>query len=600
MRFEMLPRRFYSKSNLLVLRVFLVCAVLLFVGSSIAQAQPSTTRDSVTQLPQMDAAAAKVVEVSRVFDPWISDAGKINFLPQLDDTVVPVPKFEYHLMARPLLRLLPLRPIPPAKMGHERPTKLSPFYVKIGGGNNLSPWAEAYVSGGRSEKLTYSLAAQHLSSWGSLEVGEEGKLHEVEAPYAKTRLDAQLRGFSAKRKLSYYVAGDYRHDYSSFYGVGDTLVRALDTLWKKKYSRHLGGIHFEVGSAHLDTTHFQYLVRGNVSGYADNYHASEWHTGVAAEGYKNFDGQRYGAKLSLRHYGLSLGEKAVAREYQNTLFSLAPWVKIYGERWRALAGVDITYDNNDIQTGVHVYPRGHISYDIIRQFFIPYLEIDGGTEVANRATLSIREPYLSPYEKVWNTSRNLEIRLGARGKFTDDFSFHFYGGYAIIDSMRFVVNAVANREVRPLHYEAGLVAPLHSVYDRAAETHLMGELHYALSSRFAAGVRADYWSYSLVTLLTPWHAPSLATSLYANYNLRDKIYIGIDFNLLAGRKAQLADGTPKSLPATLDFNIQGRYRVGRRTSLFIDLQNLLFQREYTYYLYPRHRLQVYAGIILEL
>lgn len=579
------------------LRTWVVRLLCLWwiVGCGIPAAWGQT--DSVSNLPQMAAGAAKVVEVSRVFDPWISDAGKINFLPQLDDTVVPALKFDYRLAARPLVRLLPLRPIPPAKMGRERIEQLSPFYLKFGGGNNYSPWVEGYVSGGRSERLTYSLDLQHFSSWGTLEVGDklQDDAQEVAAPYSRTGVQAQLRGFTKKYHFNYYLGGRYRHAYSRFYGAGDTLVRAQDTLWKSPYSRHLGGVLFELGSTYLDSTHFQYLVRGELDGYSDNFDGSQWHAGATFEGHKDFDGQRYGGLLEVRHYGLSLG----SAEHPNTIVSLAPWVKLYGDRWRVVAGVDLTYDSNGAQSEMHVYPRGHISYDIIRQFFIPYFEIDGRLEVADRVRLSEENPFLHPHEKVWNSSRNMELRFGARGKFNNDFGFHLYGAYALVDSMRFSVNGIARREVKKLHYQNGLLSTMHSVYDRGSELHLAAELHYALTSRFSAGLRADYWSYSLIQLAAPWHEPTAMGTLFANYNLRDKIYAGLDFHLTGGRQARDAAGDIVNLPTMLDLNLQARYRLGVHTSVFVDLRNLLFQRYYRYHLYPHHRLQAYGGIILE-
>ena len=140
---------------------------------------------------------------------------------------------------------------------------------------------------------------------------------------------------------------------------------------------------------------------------------------------------------------------------------------------------------------------------------------------------------------------------------------------------------------------------MRSVYDRVTETHLRGELYYALSTRFSAGVRADYWSYTLIRQAEPWHKPAWGGTLYANYNLRDKIYAGIDFTLFGGRKASSATGEAIELPIDYDLNLQLRYRLSKSFSLFTDFRNLLFQRSYSYNLYPRHRLQAYLGIILE-
>lgn len=561
--------------------VLLLCPIVLL-------AQIDTTQT----YPTLSSGQSKVVEVSRVFDPWISDAGKVNSLPQLDDTVFLSPQFEYHLMARPLVRLFPLRPIPPAKMGREHQTKLKPFYAKLGIGNNVSPLAELFYSGERNEMLTYSLSAKHFSSWGKLDFE---KVKNVNAPFSSTDLMAHLRGTHRRNRFSYHVGAFYRHGYSSFYGVGDSFVRHLDTLWRKTLSRHKGGLVFDLGSTYLDSAHFQYRFSGGLEGYSDNYKNSEFHARAVFDGYKDFNGLRYGGNVALKHYGLALDKK----RYPNTIVSIAPWIKLYGERWRVIAGANLLYDANDVQSDLHIYPKGHVSYDIVRQYFIPYFELDGRLEVADKWTITSENPFLEPRVKVWNTSRSMEMRLGVKGRFTSHLGYHLFGEYALVDNMRFSVNKILRHEITAGNWQTGLISPMESVYDRVAETHLAAELYCALDTRLATGVRAEYWQYTLIRLLTPWHKPTWSTSFYANYNLRDKIYAGINFVLLGGQKARTANGESVELPIDYELNLQLRYRLSKNFSLFADFRNLLFRRAYAYNLYLRHRLQFQVGAILE-
>ena len=571
-----------------VVRKFWYAIVLLLLVYDATWAQLDTTQ----HYPTMNVGQSKVVEVSRVFDPWISDAGKLNFLPQLDDTVVSTPKFEYRLLARPLVRLLPLRPIPPAKMGRERLDKLKPFYAKLGFGNNSAPIAELFYSGGRSEMLTYSLSAKHRSSWGKLDLAD---IKNVSVPYSNTDIAAHLRGTHRRNRFSYHVGAFYRHGYSSFYGTDNVTPLAVDTLRNERLSRHKGGFEFDLGSTHLDSSHFQYRLLGGVEGYSDNQTNKEWHARVALDGYKDLDGFRYGGTLLLKHYGLTLDD----RKFPNTIASLAPWIKLYGERWRVIAGVNLLYDANDLQSGLHIYPKGHVSYDIVRQYFVPYFELDGTLEVADRWSVSQQNPFLDPRTKVWNTSRNMEMRLGAKGRFSNRLGFNLYAEYALVDSMRFDVNGIGREEIAPSHWQPVLIAPMQSVYDRVSETRIRGELFYTIDTRFATGVRADFWNYTLIRLTEPWHKPAWTGTIFANYNLRDKIYAGIDFTLLAPRKARAANGDAIQLGVEYELNLQLRYRWNKNFSLFTDFRNLILQRTYAYHLYPRHRLQFQMGMILE-
>ncbi|MGP1363309.1 MAG: hypothetical protein ACTTKZ_06465 [Bacteroides sp.] len=564
--------------------------VLLGMLSGVLQAQ---NIDTTATYPTLNTGNTKVVEVNRVFDPWISDAGKINFLPVLDDTVVMLPHFEYYLSARPLVRLLPLRTIPPAKMGRAKGEKLVPFYTKLGFGNNLSPLAEVAYSGAYKDLLTYVLSLNHLSSWGRLALADE-KL-EVSAPFARTDIEATLRGVPRKKKIAYTVNGFFKHGYSSFYGGGDSLSRTVDTLWSKNLGRHKGGVRLELGTTRIDSSRFQYHLQTALDGYKDNFDVRELHLSAAMEGYKDFKYQRYGATLNIEHFGLRLGET----KHPNTVSSLAPWVRLSGERWRVIAGVNLLYDANGAQSAMHVYPMGHISYDIIRQFFVPYFELDGRLEVADRWSVAEQNPYLFPLEKVWNTSRNMELRFGVKGKFTERFGFHTFGEYSLVDSMRFAVNGSHPIPLASGLVEQRLIAPMRSVYDRVAEIHLAAELHYALDTRMGVGGRFDYWKYSTIRQARPWHKPQWEGKLFANYNLRDKLYAGLNFRIAGGVFARDANDGVEELPVLTDLSLHLRYRFTAHFSLFSDLNNLLFNRAYIYKLYPTHRLQAYLGIILQ-
>lgn len=569
----------------------------LFLGSVVASClllssyvQAQTDSISTAQAP-LNLGQSKVVEVSRSFDPRINDAGKMSFLPKLDDTTVVVPKFAYHLAARPLIRLLPLRPIPAAKMARERTEKLRPFYAKLGFGNNTSPLAEMSLSGGRSEKYSYALGVQHLSSWGKLKLRNN---ITISAPQSSTTLEAHLHNVFRPQRIATHLQGVYHHAYSSFYGVGDTILRTLDTLWSAKQNRHHGGAYFNLGSIYLDSTHFQYQLHARLLGYKDNHGGSELATGASFDGQKNFKGVCYGGTLAADHYALTLQN----RKLPNSVFSVAPWVKLYGERWRVLAGANLLYDNNGEQNGFHIYPKGHVSYDIIRQYFIPYFELDGGLDVADRWTLAQTIPYLNPSQKVWNSSRNMEIRGGLKGRFTHRLRFHLLGEYALIDSMRFAVNT-PGYTIRNGIPDTGFLAPLHVIYDRAARTRAHAELLYTIDSRSVAGATLNYWIYDLQHLNRPWHTPTWEAILFANYNLRDKIYAGIDFGVRGGRWAETPSEKAIELPIEFDLNLQLRYSLGKHWALFGDFRNLLFQRFETYYGYPQHRFQAYLGLILQ-
>lgn len=565
--------------------IFLASLCGFFFLPSAILAQTSSTSEPVT----LPSSTAKTVEVSRRFDPSINEASKINFLPTLDDTLELPPKLTYTLYARPVTHTFPLRSIPPARMGTEKLPPLKYFYAKFGFGNYISPLAEIYISSPRAEKFTFGIAATHRSAFGKLTLLDSTK---VKAPYSRSAL--QVFGDVALRNVAFHTGLYYRHVSDAFYGRLDTLYLAQNSLWNAKVQAHVFGAKVDFRSTYIDSSHFQYSGQLFFEGYADSHDMGQSHFAAEFAGHKYFRRECFGGTLRVDYLHKNLHPSVGA----NFIASFTPWAKLFGKRWRVWAGVDLTYEKNHDQQSFYFFPKGHISYDVVRNYFIPYFEIDGRLERADYVTIRVENAWLIPGLHVWNSPRQMELRGGVKGNFTPRMSYNFFVSYALVDSIHLFVNQVYGVEMGIRFSPLSLLSPFVVEYDNARELHAVGELSYSLTHRFSVAVRGDYWHYRLQELVAAWHRPMYSGLLRASYNLRQKVYVSLDFYLEGGSKARDARGDAIALEPIADLNFSARYQFVDAFSLFVDLRNILALNRSRYYLYPLHRFNGHAGVIL--
>lgn len=564
--------------------VLLAASLVLMAMVSFAQ-----EADSVQQPEAGGNAQTKTVEVSRAFAPSIGDADRIHYLPSIDDTLRAPMAFEYTLSPRPMLQGYAMRELPPARMSKEPLRPISPFFIKLGYGNYTSPLAQVYISGGRRERLGYAISLDHNSSFGEVTLASG---ESVKAPESLTGVGVHATGVFK----TFAVRGQatYAHDYSAFYGRKDTLHQAYNTLWGSTTSAHRYGIALDAYSTYLDSSHFNYAGRFAIDRYSDDRQMSQTHVHASVKGHVYMHSECFGGEIRLNHYGKDMN----SQEAPNTQFSLAPWAKLFGDRWRVIVGCEALLDANRGTTGIFLYPRAHFSYDIVRHYLIPYVEADGGVETADYSTLRRENPWAAPGQLAWNASRKMQVRGGVKGNFTPRATFDFFVAYALVDSMHFWVNNRLTVPVTLLTRDTIYGSDFGLVYDNVERVHARGEIAYGVSERFDCGVEVDYWHYKLRKVSHAWHRPSYRAVMRIDYNLRRKVFAGLYLYLEGGQVARGLNGDPIDLGVNYDLNLNVRYRFTKSFSAFAEVRNLLAARHDTYYLYPQRRFQGYLGIVM--
>lgn len=523
----------------------------------------------------------KEVQVVRPYEPSISDAFKINLLPKIDDTLKQVPKLNYNLIQRPFNVNYSVTPISSAKMLMEPLSDLYNTYVKFGIGNGISPLLEFYYNNGRNKEFNYGGWFQSHSSVGNAKL-DNGK--KVKAEFGRT--DINIFGKKMLDKATISASLGFNRNKFGYYGYDTNPPSILNTDTTPK-SQHYNQLHADLDyySTHTDSTHLNFAFNTGINHLSDNFNVQETLLKLSLKMDKFIGDERFGGELSIHHYlkGSDLDSA------NNTIVTLSPWINLYGKEWRAYAGAQLVVDANSTSNQSTFYPIGHLSYDIISHYLIPYVEINGYLEENSYAKISAENPWIIPGKKVYNTSHKFNITGGIKGNMSTKVSYLIFANYSIIDSMYFFVNT-SIMPSNPLFNRFTVVS------DNAERTRLIGELTIAPSSKFNVFLRVQYDKYKLKELAKPWHKPDLTATASFRYNLRDKIIVTLDMFTTGKRYVVDSNNKAKTLEGISDINLGIEYRYNKRLSAFITLNNLASSKYDVYYLYPMYRFNAKVGL----
>lgn len=534
----------------------------------------------------------KVVQVSRIYTPTIGDADKISEMPSLFDTLGTVLRpMSYNLLQRSVQVDFPMRPVPAARVGKEAMPQLSNWFVKVGYGNYISPLIDVRYSSGRSESVTYDVSLAHNSSWGKVKLFDGEK---VRAAYSNSSLAGNVRGVVGKVGMQGFVG--YHHDYDVFYGADTLRSVKYNPLWQEGTSAHLVDAFFRARSLYLDSSKFQYVTELNYGGYYDSRDENQSRFTVLAQGQQYWQHTCFGGEIQFDYFNKAM-QPAIGN---NLVVSVMPWARIFGERWRVQVGVQFTYDYNNEKGMPYFFPKAHLSYDVVEGYFVPYVEVQSGLEMADYRTIRAENPWITPGLRVRNAAKRMDIVAGVKGKFSKRFSYNFRGSYAIYDSAHFYVNRVVDiKDSSGAVLGRGLRSDFGVIYDNADVAHVNGVLDYRIGQYLSVGVQGDYWHWSARHIGGAWHKPQFMVTARASYSLQRKLYAGMEFYALGGMKARGVGGESISLPLLYDLNLHARYRFVSDWSVFLDLRNIIACRYELFYRYPAQRFNGHLGVIFE-
>jgi hypothetical protein len=517
------------------------------------------------------------VIVVKAYEPTVSDAYKVNFTPEISDTLPVVIQFMYTIEPEmPKINFEP-EPISPAKVTGEPLSPLYRAYVKGAGGNYTSFLGEAGFNVLRNKDYTAAFLYKHQSSISKIKLANDFK---SPASYS----DNMFRMSGEKFLMAKSLYGDawFNRNVFHYYGFNPYFDTALV---KKDIRQRIMDIGTKIGykSYFPDSSRLNYDFALGYNFFEDLL--KNYQNNVTADiRFINFyKKERLGLNVHVNFFN----HISTLDTVNNGIVRLNPHVRFFGDKWRIETGISLDVDAYTDNISYHYYPNVFLQYNVIEDLFIPYFGFSGGIMANDISSITRENPFVIPGTHVKNTNHLIDLNAGFKGRFSRTLSFNLWGKYSVIENMYFFLpdtNGIENQ--------------FRVVYDNVELMHFRGEFALKTSEKVNVFLTANYYHYQTDSQSYAWHKPIYDATLAFKYNIKDKIIAGLDVFNQSETYSMIWNPAPETIKVKsfVDVSLNLEYRYTKVLSAYLMVNNITHRKNYYWSHYPTQRFNVMAGV----
>ena len=523
--------------------------------------------DSLNSDPNLQ----KTVHVITEYEPSISDANRINNLPQLEDTLTVKPTFKYSIVSKPIHPIFEVTPINAAKMKGEPLTRLYRGIFTGALGNYMSTLANLQLTSIRSKKVFISSEFNHQGAFNDVKDG--GK--KVPSTYSDN-----FAKISAKRFIENKVIyGEIGGKYDMYHAYGNQPFSS-NVYTRKEIQKQYTWANVSVGlkTLYLDSGKFNYDIKPFFALF-NAKSETETNAGLDAELEKLFGEQAISGLAKVEYHGNNGDIMAPTTEIM-----LNPFASMTSDKLSGKVGFSTQLFMGGFEK-FYLHPDVYAEYKLADNIFTPYIACNGKSMWSGMDKLVAENPYITEgiYIKPENTKIN--VTGGVKGLLTNFVPYNLSASYSQIENMHMFV---ANSGSADNSYSV--------ICDTANVFNFHSELGFKKLEKINMTFKFDYFSYAMKNQTKAWQKPSLITTLNLRYNLQNKIVVNFDVFYVGDRDAlDIATSTETKAKGFVDVNLGVEYRYTKRLSGFVNLNNIAAQN-YQYWSYtPVQRFNALFG-----
>lgn len=544
-------------------------------------------QSNVDTLPKLDE-----VDIVKAYEPILISSNKIPFSPSLPNIQKNKPDAQTYTYSdvKGKITYSP-EDIRPIKTAGKKPEKNQFFYAKLGFGYPLTPLAKIILTNPVKTQYSAGLDADFIMTF------KNKKQYQ-------NYTDFKIKGYGEyyiKKKAAVGAELFYRLNQHNFYGYAD-IIHQRDSL-KTNYNRFGGAIKLR-GIEDAD-----YYYNGEVN-FASVMNKNIYHNpkeltiGVNAEGGYNFKRNYWlGARLNVVNVSYKDNYKdtsilAFLNNQNHLTVQAIPYGKIRFKIWQLKAGPNLIVTNRRF----YILPEIENQLQIYKDYLVMYNEWKTQVSINSLNNLALENPFVvtDNYKNSIDETRTIIGLRGSAKGFGYDvrFSQMVSRTNAQYFNTVYLPPYVSGVEQEP-YFEVQSVTNL-----RAWNPHI--GISYNRGNQFGAKAWFDYFIYNKNNAYELSYVPKIKGGLSAFYNWKEKLYVNIDITGQGKVNAvQYVYGDPVGLTKSLipikglvDVNLSANYFITKNIGIFVDLNNLGFQKWQRFYQYPTYQFQVIGGVKL--
>jgi hypothetical protein len=522
---------------------------------------------------------------------FLRDVNKLTTDAVIREQVSQMTAIRYTTLPTRKIATIAPQPIQAARVNvEERLAKLYRGYIRAGYGSYFTPLADAYFTDGRSRKGEYGVHYHHLSSAGGVTPDDKDSIDDH---FSDNRAELWGKYFLKKAVLQ----GDlnWERNVSHWYGFNNRLFDASDARLAMDSLRQrintFGG-KASYATFNRDSSDYNYRFDVALRGTRDLYDGKETNLDVAAYVNRLIGTELFSAEVGVNYntfswVGPDIGpsgmllmdeEQSRSRNWDNSVIRLVPMAQTVWKDLRAKVGMGLYIEGRADNPG-HFYPLAEVSYNLFDGILVPFAGVRGSVEPTTYLGLYRENPFVTTFPDLKNRNNKLELYGGIGGAISRTVSYNAGVNHYTWENFAYFINdsiaAVGNRFIVE--------------YDRLQALNVHGELAMYSGGKWKANLRGDYYRYTADREERAWHQPGLKIMASGEYNMRDKIIIGLDVFYIGKRYAKSnvavegveaqADGSYHlELKGLLDANLKAEYRYNKRLSAWLQFHNAFAAR----------------------
>lgn len=539
------------------------------------------------------------VEVTKQYVPKLPAAKKMDFQPDMVDTVAIRPEIDYTIVPKSFASALSTEKFRPAKVTYWEYSKSYPFYIKAGVGYPLVSEVDAYASTNRADVGYLSAYVNHRGSYSDIQT--INPITNTEFKGKAQQMSNRVGVNGGKYIGRYTFNGDVYYDADIFHRYAQP--KSDDAIDEINYENIALAMSF--GDSFADMSKVNFSIYAAADYYNDKseqlpdlerkmqqFSVSAGlklgrNIGTKARLYAAFDYQgNYGLKF-LENYGNSLFSGAVKFEYNlKSLLDIKAELKYCNDK---LTGQKSRH---------HILPNVYVGFNVgQRDIFVPYVEVDSRLEQNSYQHLQQANPYImlrgSEYQPLPNTTI-FNMRVGFTGHTTNNkLSYRLNANAAFMNDALYWIN-VNNIGFDVTTASQNIITLNASLEYKPLSTLLLG-----------AGFKWMLYDENFVDVENG--KPNFEANFNIQYTHR-KFAIGAKADIIGSRSWSFAgeyfEGDVRdnftlhsyTYPVCCDLGLTFDWFVAKQCTIYIEGRNLGNAKIYDYALYRRLGVGAVAGI----
>lgn len=543
-------------------------------------------QSNVDTFPQLDQ-----VDIVKAYEPILISSNKVPFSPNVPNIAKTKPDAQQYIHSDIKGKVdYQAEDIKPIKAASSKPEKIQFFYAKLGFGFPLTPLAKIIIINPIQTKYRAGMDADFIMTF-------------KDKKEFKNYTDFKIKGFGEyfiKQKAALGAELFYRLNQHNFYAFSD-VISEKDSL-KTNFNRFGGAIKLRG----IEEANYYYNGEVNFTSVMNKNPISnpkELTIGVNAEGGYNFK-QNYwlGAKLNVTNVSYKYNYQdtslfAFLNNQNHLTVQAIPYGKVKFKIWQIKAGPNLIVTNRTF----YILPEIENQLQIYKDYFVMYNEWKTQVKINSLNNLSLENPFLIA-SNFNNSIDEIRTIVGFRGS-AKGFGYDLRFSQLVSRSNAQFVNSFP---VDNTTYLSNGSFDLQSVSSVKAWNPHVG-ISYNKGNQFGAKAWFDYFVYNKNTAEELSYMPSFKAGFSAFYNWKDKLYLNMDItgqSKVKGVQNFYSDVPPLKttniipIKGLIDVNFSANYYFTKNIGVFVDLNNLGFQKWQRFYQYPTYSFQVIGGVKL--